>query len=125
MAQSEIGSGTKDIDLSKQIVRRQNANHGEINVPPGATPWEMERLAAKIAVTEGIEIRFSHNDRPHTVTVDEAHKILSPGEIRKKIKEHHNVIEIRFKEIERLRSLIEEEKRLGILIHGKEFLDTL
>jgi|GEM_PF-2868973 hypothetical protein len=125
MTQSE--RGPKEIAPFRQIVVRNNNNtsYGEIDIPPGEDIWHATRLAAKIAITEGVEVRFLFNEHPHSVTVQEAKKMLSPEEIKKEITRHKDAIARAYESIRTFENLIKEEKDLGTLLYGEGFSDTI
>lgn len=93
-----------------------NKGYGTFEVPAGAYIGDVRRLAAKHALASNIEMRFTFNDKPHAVTVDEARQILSPTDIRERI----SFLEGRINEA---KAALEEERSLGRFLYGDSFSD--
>lgn len=124
MSQNESGS-KQEIAPYQQIISTHNNGYAEIDIPAGTEIWTASRLAAKIAVIEGMNVRFLFNDTPNLVTIEQAKDMLTKEKIKDEIVRHRAKIESLKANIAKVEQQIEEEKQLGVLIHGEDFLDSL
>lgn len=94
-------------------------------VPLGAEISKVTRTVSKLAATTNEVITFDFNTITHQITPKTAKEVLTPDNILTKIKSLQTRLDSAKNMIQKLEQQINEETTLGVILYGKDFLETI